>query len=67
MRPVLARILRDSVDAEGLLDSVNREAKKIAKQPDVIILLLKLKENDQLSFMGEMINLLLEKVYTNKK
>ena len=67
LRPVLARILRDSVDDEGLLDSVNREAKKIAKQPDVIILLLKLKENDQLSFMEEMINLLLEKVYTNKK
>ena len=61
LRHVLTRILRDSTDAEELLASVNREAKKIVN-PEEINVLLQLKEKDHLSFMGEVIHLLSEKV-----
>ena len=60
-RHVLTRILRDSTGAEELLASVNREAKKIV-DPEEINVLLQLKEKDHLSFMGEVIHLLSEKV-----
>ena len=61
LRFILTRISRDSLDIKEFLSSVNREAEKITYADEKKIL-SDLKENKELSFMSDIIQLLLEKV-----
>lgn len=64
LRLALTRILRDSSDAKELLASIKRESQKIV-HPEEIAVLLKLKEKQELAFMADIINLLVEKIDRN--
>jgi hypothetical protein len=61
VRVVLARVLRDSIDAKEFLAAVNREALTVA-DPEEKKNLMSLKDNKSLSFMSDIIELLLEKI-----
>jgi hypothetical protein len=61
IRLVLARVIRDSIDDKEFLSVVNREALNIV-DPEEKKLLMNLKDNQSLSFMSDIIELLLEKI-----